>query len=90
MEKGVQLGLEEGLINIVGPMSQLRGTIDTASCMLECTNAHMCFPSRLYSRQLRVSCTLIYRGEVTHRAHHIIIVVNYKISLQIRVDIFKI
>ena len=37
MESGVQLGLGEGPINKVGPMSQPRGTINTASRTLICT-----------------------------------------------------
>ena len=63
MGSDVQLGLGEGPIGIVGPMSQPRGTIDTASRTL----AHICtlvcaFCSQLYSGQLRVTCFLIYVG----------------------------
>ena len=35
----LQLRLGEGPLGIVGPMSQLRGTIDTASCTLDHTCA---------------------------------------------------
>ena len=39
----VQLGLGEGTINKVGPMSQLRGIIDTASLTLVHTHVIRCF-----------------------------------------------
>ena len=39
MERAFQLGQGEGPIGIVGPISQPRGTIDTASLTLERTNA---------------------------------------------------
>ena len=38
----VQLGQGQGPIGLVGPISQPRGTIDTASLMLDHTNALMC------------------------------------------------
>ena len=58
MEFGVQLGL--GLINKVGPMSQPRGTINTASCTLAHIYAlNLRFLSQLYSRQLTVSFVLM-------------------------------
>ena len=60
MGLGVLLDLGEGLINKVGPMSQPRGTIDTASRALDHTHAfNMHFLSQLYSRQLRVTCVLM-------------------------------
>ena len=52
----------------VGPMSQPRGTIDTPSRMLIHTNTHVHFLNQLYSRQLRVTCILMYRGAKSHRA----------------------
>ena len=45
----------------VGPMFQPRGTIDTASCTLIRTKACVRFLNQLYSRKLRVTCTLIFR-----------------------------
>ena len=42
MGSGVKLGPGEGPIEIVGPMSQPRGTIDTASRTLDHTHARMC------------------------------------------------
>ena len=53
----------------MGPMSQHCGTIDTASCTLYILiHTYVRFPSELYSRQLRVSCFLMFRGAVAHRA----------------------
>ena len=52
-----QLGLGEGPIGLVGPISQPRGTIDSASLTLVHTNTR--FLNQLYSRQLRVSYILI-------------------------------
>ena len=49
-------------------MSQPRSTIDTASRMLIRTHTFKRFPNQLYPRQLRVTCILICRGAVTHRA----------------------
>ena len=63
MELGDPNGdLGEGPIGIVGPMSQLCGTIYTSSLTSIRTNADMHFPNQLYSRQLRVTCFLICRG----------------------------
>ena len=60
--RGVQLGLGRGPSK-VGPMSQPRGMhTDSYS---RTTLPFMC---QLYSRQLRVTCILIYRGAVSHRA----------------------
>ena len=52
----------------VGPMSQLRGTIDTVSHTLIRTNADVRFLNQIHCRQLRVTCTLIFRGAVSHQA----------------------
>ena len=49
MLRAVQLGLGEGPINKVGPMSQPRSTIDVASRTLILTRAHMRFLNQLYS-----------------------------------------
>ena len=69
MESGVQLGLGEGPIGIVGPMSQPRG--NHWSLMLSRTSgAQWRFPSQLYSGQLRVTCILICRGAVSHRSRN--------------------
>ena len=59
-------------IRIVGPMSQTRSTIDTASRMLNRTNIQVCFLRQLYSRQLRVTCILIYRGAVSHQVRIVV------------------
>ena len=67
MGSGAKLGLRRGKSK-VGPISQPCGTVDIASHTLIRTNAYMCFPNQLYSRQLRVTCTLIYRGAVSHQA----------------------
>ena len=62
MGSGVQLGLGEGPIKKVGPMSQPRGTFDTALCTLYHTHAlNVHFLKQLYSRQLRMSCILMWR-----------------------------
>ena len=56
----IQLGLGEGPIGIVDPISQPRGTNDTVSLMLDHTHAlNLRFLNQLYSRQLRVSCSLM-------------------------------
>ena len=66
--RAVQLSLGDRPINKVGPMSQPRGTIDTASRMLYHTHAlNVRFLTQLYSRQLRVTCTLMCRGAESHR-----------------------
>ena len=55
-KRAVQLGQGEGLIGIVGPMSQPRGTIDTGSLALNHTHAfNMRFLRQFYSGQLRVT-----------------------------------
>ena len=55
----VQLGQGEGPIGIVGPISQPRGTIGTASLgSYFGTDVH--FLNQLYFRQLRVSCVLMW------------------------------
>ena len=72
MKSDIQLGLGEGPIKKVGSMSQPRGAIDTVSCTLTHTHAMMCFLGQLYSRQLRVSRVLIYRGAVTRRARSLL------------------
>ena len=62
MESGVQLGLgdREEPINKVGPMSQPRCAIDTASRTLDHTRAlNVRFLNQLYSRQVRVSCVIM-------------------------------
>ena len=59
MGSGVQLGLGEGPINEVGPMSQPLGTIDTMSHTLDHTQALGHFPNQLYSRQLWQTCILM-------------------------------
>ena len=66
-DRAFQLGLGEGPIGIVDPISQPRDTIDTASSTLICTHAHRRFPNQLYSRQLRETCFLIYKGAESHR-----------------------
>ena len=53
-DRAFQLGLGEGPINKLGPMTKPLGTIDTASCTLIRTHACIHFLSQLYSRQLRV------------------------------------
>ena len=56
MGSGIQLGQGEGPIRLVGPISQPRGTIDTASLTLAHTCAlNVCFLNQLYFRQIRVS-----------------------------------
>ena len=65
----IQLGLGEGPIGIMGPMSQPRGyhwSRVTHADMY--SHTIMWFPYQLYSRQLRVTCILIFRGAVSHRA----------------------
>ena len=52
----------------VGPLSQPRGTINTAQCTGSYSHTHVCFLSQLYSLQLGVSCFLMFRGAVTHQA----------------------
>ena len=62
--RAIQLGLGEGLVGIVGPISQPRGTIDTASRTLVHTRAlNVRFLNQLYSRQLRVSCVLMWEAQ---------------------------
>ena len=61
MESGVPTGPRGGTIIKVGPMSQPGGTLIR-------THAKMRFPNQLYSWQLRVTCILICRGAVSHRA----------------------
>ena len=49
--RAIQLGLGEGAIGIVGPLSQPSGTIHTASLTLYHTHAlNVCFLKQLYSR----------------------------------------
>ena len=69
MESVDPTGPGEGAINKVGPMSQPCSIIDTASRTMICTNTQVRSPNQLYSRQLRVTCTLIYRGAVSHQAN---------------------
>ena len=58
-----------GAHQLMGPMSQPRGTIATASHTLDHTYAlNVRFLSQLYSGQLRVSCILLWGGTVAHRA----------------------
>ena len=58
-DRAFQLGQGEGPIGIVGPISQPRGAIDTASLMLDhIYTLNVRFLIQLYSRQLRVSCVL--------------------------------
>ena len=60
-DRAFQLGQRKGPIMIVGPMTQPRGIIDTASLTLYHTHAfNMRFLKQLYSRQLRVASTLIF------------------------------
>ena len=55
-----QLGLGEGPIRIVGPISQPLSIINTASLELDHTCAlNVRFLNQLYSRQLRVTCFLM-------------------------------
>ena len=69
MGSGVQLGLGEGPINEVVPMSKPCGTINTVSRTLYHTHAlNGYFLKQCYSRQLRVTCILICRGAASHRA----------------------
>ena len=68
-EGAIQLSQEEGPIGIMGPMSRPLGyhwSHVTHACMY--SHTIVCFPYQLYSRQLRVTCILIYRGAVSHRA----------------------
>ena len=67
MGSGVPTGLRGGTIGLVGPISQPRGTIDTASLTLIHTRAIMHILNQLYSRKLRVTCFLINRGEESHQ-----------------------
>ena len=62
-DRALQLGQGGGPIGIVGPISQRRGTIDTASLTLDHTYAlNVRFLNQLYSGQLRVTYTLVNRG----------------------------
>ena len=64
MRPGIQQGLAEGPIKKVCPMSQHRNTIDTASRTLYHTDAlTVHFLKQLYSRQLRVSCDLMWEAQ---------------------------
>ena len=65
----IKLVLGEGPNDKVGPMSQPRGTIDTASRTLICTNVEVRFLNQLYSRQLRVTCTLQAVGAAVQTSH---------------------
>ena len=54
---------------IVGPMSQPLGIINAVSLTLNHPHAfNMHFLRQLYSRQLKVTCTLICRGTESHQA----------------------
>ena len=67
MEKAVQLGLGEGPIKSGSNVPTLRyhqyRVMRVVSCSLTCVR----FLSQLYSRQLRVSCFLMFREAVAHR-----------------------
>ena len=70
MESGIQLGLGGGAhqkwIQCPNPTS----TIGLVSSTLAHACALLCaFCSQLYSRQLMVTCILMYRGAESHRAH---------------------
>ena len=72
MEEAIQLGQVKGPIGIVGPISQPRGyqwSRVTHAGMY--SHTIVCFPYQLYSRQLRVTCILIYIGAVSHRARSV-------------------
>ena len=59
-DRAFQLGQGEGPIGLVGPISQPRGTINTASLTLDHTYAlNVRFLNQLYFRQLWVSCILM-------------------------------
>ena len=68
MERGVQLGLGEGPIksgsNVPTPRYHQYRVTHAGSY----SRTHVRFLNQLYSRQLRVSCFLMFRGAVTHRA----------------------
>ena len=68
--RAIQLGLGEGPIRIVGPISQPRSIIYTASRTLDHTRAlYVRFLNQLYSRQLPKDVLHPHvGGTVTHRA----------------------
>ena len=69
LERGVQRGLGEGPIrsgsNVQTPQYHWYRVTHARSY----SRTYMHFPSQLYSRQLRVSFFLMFRGAVTHQAH---------------------
>ena len=70
MESGVQLGLGEGPIKKVGPMSQPRYTIDTVSRTMVLTHVHGAFrPTLLWSAMGDLIPHV--GGVVSHRARKI-------------------
>ena len=72
--RAIQLGLGEGPIGIVGPMSQPRG-YHWFRVMHADMHSHsiVCFQYQLYSRQLRVTRILVCRGAVSHRTWYLYI-----------------